>query len=150
MQKKVAPKKLNVLNKKAGFDIAVEKTYEAGLVLKGDEIKSIRAERVQLTGSYLRFIQNKFVVIGTHLGLAKDPERTREVLLHQNEIEEIKKSIEAKGKVAVPLKMYFKKGWAKLEIGIGRGRKTHDKRELLKDRAVKKEQAGELKRFTRS
>ncbi len=130
-------------NRRARFDIAVEETLEAGISLTGDEIKSIRAERVQLTGAYVKLTQGtnpqalpKVVVVGMHLGLAGEPERTRSLLLHTREVRMLQEQLSAKGKTAVPLDLHMKRGWAKLTIGIGTGRKKSDKRNLLRERAV--------------
>jgi SsrA-binding protein len=133
------PKIVRAVNKKASFDVAVDSTYEAGLVLTGDEIKSIRANRIQLQGSYVRVIGGELVLIGAHLSMAKNPERTRKLLLKMNEIEEIKKALNTKGRVAVPLRMYLKRGWAKMAVGVGTGRKQYDKRELLKNRDIERD-----------
>lgn len=128
-------------NKRGTFDIAVEEKIEAGIMLTGDEIKSIRANRIQLTGSYVRLIQGKKnlpkpVLIGMHLSLAKDPERNRTLLLTAKELEHIAEEMNQKGKTAIPVEVHFKRGWAKLTIGIGKGRKKYDKRELLKQRDI--------------
>ena len=139
-------KKVRAENRKANFDVAVEERIEAGLVLSGDEIKSIRADRIQLTGSFIRLVNGQVKVVGMHLSLAAEPERTRSILLHASEIETLRKALQIKGKVAVPLDVHFHKGWAKLTIGIGSGRKNRDKRQLLKERDQEREQRQELKR----
>jgi len=133
-------------NRKASFDVQVEETFEAGLVLTGDEIKSIRAKRVQLTGGYVKFLSGRPVLIGMHLSLAKEPERVRNLLLHKKEVKDIDGMLATKGKVAVPLNVYLSHGWAKLSIGVGAGRKRYDKRELLKQRDLNRSQDAELKR----
>lgn len=130
-------------NRRAGFDIAVEQTLEAGIQLTGDEIKSIRADRVQLTGAYVRLLQGrrklpKAVLIGMHLSLAKEPERTRALLLHAKELRLLESELGQEGKTAVPLSIHFKRGWAKANIGIGKGRKVRDKRELIKKRDLER------------
>lgn len=135
-----AKKRLSAQNRRASFDVAVQETYEAGLVLTGDEIKSIRADRMQLTGSYVRIISDEPVVVGLHLSLAKEPDRIRKLLLHAKEVEAIRGALQAGGLTAVPVRLYLKRGWAKLEIGLGRGRKRYDKRELLKQRDLERQQ----------
>lgn len=140
-------KELSFENRKASFDVAVEQTYEAGLVLTGEEIKSIRAERAQLTGSYLKLHNGNLQVIGLQLSTAPDPQRLKKLLLNQAEIEQIKAAF-IKGKIAVPLKLYLKRGWAKLLIGVGTPRKKYDKRALLKQRDLQREASGELKRLS--
>lgn len=138
-------------NRKATFDVQVEQTYEAGIVLEGSEIKSIRANRAQLSGGYVKLLHRggdrlpEVVLVGLHLAGARDPERVRRLLLHEKEIAQLDGLLSAKGKVAVPLKIYLTHGWAKLQIGLGRGRKMHDKRELLRDRDRDREQQQELK-----
>ena len=127
-------------NRKARFDIAVEEEIEAGMMLTGDEIKSIREGRVQLTGSYVKVMNRggkqlpKVVIIGSHLSAAKDPDRSRVLLMRSSEIRHLQEMLSERGKTAVPLKIIMKHGWAKVIVGIGIGRKTHDKRQLLKDR----------------
>jgi len=141
-------------NRKAKFDVSIEQTFEAGIVLTGDEVKSVRANRMQLLGSYVKLMRGKktkeelpeAVVVGLHLSLANDPERTRKLLLHSKELLEIEKMLATKGKVAVPLDLHFKRGWAKLSIGVGTGRKNYDKRELLKGRDLDRQQQAYLKR----
>ncbi|HSI20116.1 MAG TPA: SsrA-binding protein, partial [Verrucomicrobiae bacterium] len=117
----------------------------------GDEIKSIRANRVQLTGAYVRLMQGrgqlpKPVVIGVHLSLSKDPERTRALLLNAKELRMLVDEIGQKGKTAVPLDIHFRRGWAKLTIGIGKGRKRYDKRELLKTRDLDRQERAASKK----
>lgn len=131
-------------NKRGGFDIAVEEKLEAGIMLTGDEIKSIRADRVQLTGAYVRLVQGsrnlpKPVLIGMHLSLAKEPERTRTLLLTAKELQHLQEELSQKGKTAIPVDVHFRRGWAKLTIGIGKGRKRYDKRELLKSRDIERQ-----------
>lgn len=132
-------------NRKASFDVRVEQTFEAGISLSGDEIKSIRAKRAQLTGGYVKFLSGRPVVIGLHLSLAKDPERTRFLLLKKKEIDEIDQALQTKGKVAVVLDLYLRGGWAKLTLGLGSGRRQFDKRELIKHRDLDRLQQSELK-----
>lgn len=136
-------------NRRARFEVAIEETLEAGLALTSDEIKSIRADRVQLTGGYVKLLGAadlpEPVVVGLHLSAAVQPERTRKLLLHAREIRHLQEELNTKGKTAVPLRIYFKRGWAKVEIGIGRGRKQHDKRRLLRERDIARDQAATLK-----
>jgi SsrA-binding protein len=138
-------------NRKARFDIAVEDTFEAGIILTGDEIKAIRADRVQLTGAYVKLLQGKNllprpVLIGMHLATAKDPQRVRDLLLKAKELRQISEALKQKGKAAVPLDVHFRHGWAKVTIGIGSGRKKYDKRALLKERDLDRQQRATLKR----
>lgn len=140
-------------NRKARFDVAVEEYLEAGIVLTGDEIKSIRADRIQLTGAYVKLMSGGRehnhlpipVLIGMHLSAAKDPERSRPLLLHAKEVRYLQEQLATKGKTAVPLSVFLRKGWAKVKIGIGSGRKRHDKRQLLRERAVLRDHQKEFK-----
>ena len=107
---------------------------------------------MQLTGAYVRLMHGpartglpKAVLIGAHLSLAADPDRVRPLLLKAKEIREIANDIETKGKTAVPLSIHYKRGWAKVLIGVGKGRKAYDKRQLLKDRDVDRQQRADLK-----
>jgi SsrA-binding protein len=127
-------------NRKARFDVAVERVIEAGLVLTGDEIKSIRAGRVQLTGAYIKLLSGRPVVIGMHLSVAHDPERTRALLLSRRELAELAQELDQAGKTAVALDVHVRRGWAKLSIGVGTGRKRYDKRQLLKERDIEREE----------
>lgn len=135
--------KIEAVNRRASFDIAVADTYEAGLVLTGDEIKSIRAQRMQLSGSFVRIVAKKgapqAVLLNLHLGLAAEPTRSRPLLLHSKELDELSQLI-IKGSAIVPLKVYIKRGWAKVLIGVGKGRKNQDKRHLLRERDLDREE----------
>lgn len=133
-------------NRRAGFDVAIEQSFEAGLLLTGDEIKSIRAHRAQLNGAYIKFLAGRPILVGMHLSAAKDPERIRPLLLNESEILEIDALLQTKGKAAVPLRLYLKGGWAKVQVGIGSGRKTRDKRSLLRERDIARDMEGEIKR----
>ena len=133
-------------NRRAGFDVAVEQSYEAGLLLTGDEIKSIRAKHAQLNGAYIKFVSGKPLLIGMHLSAAREPERIRPLLLHQAQILEIDALLHTKGKAAVPLRLYLRGGWAKIVVGVGSGRKTRDKRALLRERDIARDMLGEIKR----
>ncbi len=130
------------LNKKARHDYTIEETYEAGLVLEGWEVKSLREGRVQMTESYVLIKDGEVWWFGglitpllsasTHVN--PDPIRTRKLLLNQKEISKLIGSVERKGYTLVPLAMYWKKGRAKLEIGLAKGKKDYDKRATEKDR----------------
>lgn len=140
------------VNRKARFDVQVERTFEAGLQLTGDEIKSVRAGRLQLNGGYVRIMGGgkgalpRLVLVGSHLSAAHEPERTRTLLLHAAEIRDIQEMVENRGWTAVPLDLHLKRGWAKLLVGVGRGRKQHDKRQLLRERDIAREAEASIKR----
>jgi SsrA-binding protein len=145
--KKEAPKPTTAINRKASFDISIQQSYEAGIVLTGEEIKGIRAKRMHITGAYVKFLSGRgknksdpeAYLVGMHISQASEPERSRKLLLHAKEIGEIHKALSTKGNVAVPLKIYFKHGWAKVSVGVGVGRKSRDKRNLLKQRDAEME-----------
>lgn len=140
-------------NKKARFDFEIIETFEAGLVLTGSEVKSLRNAQVQLKDSYVSFKGHEAFLQNAHISEYKassynnhEPERLRKLLLHEHELEKIRSGLAEKGLACIPLKIYFKRGRAKLEIALARGKKKGDKRESIKakdsrreiDRAMKK------------
>ena len=133
-------------NKKARFDYEIMETFEAGLVLTGSEVKSLRDRSVQLKDSYVTFKGNEAFLQNAHISEYKassynnhTPERLRKLLLNRSELQEIYDAIREKGYTCVPLKIYFKAGRAKLEIALVRGKKLHDKRESIKKKDVQRE-----------
>ncbi|GEN29859.1 SsrA-binding protein [Cerasibacillus quisquiliarum] len=134
-------------NKKARHDYFIEDTIEAGIVLKGTEIKSIRAGRVQMKDSHARIDQNGEVqLINMHIApyeqgnrFNHDPTRTRKLLLHRKEIDRLIGLTQQKGYTLVPLKIYIKNGYAKVLLGLGKGKKQYDKREDLKRKQMKRD-----------
>ncbi|MFW6278183.1 MAG: SsrA-binding protein SmpB [Halorhodospira sp.] len=130
------------VNRKAGFDFFIEERMEAGLALEGWEVKSLRAKRVNLTESHVLIRRGEAWLIGctiTPLSTASthvrpDPTRTRKLLLHQREISRLAGAVDREGYTVVPLKLYWKRGLAKLEIGLAKGKKKHDKRADKKER----------------
>lgn len=140
-------KNLQLFNKRASFEVAVEEKLEAGVVLTGDEIKSIRANRMQMNGAFIKFMGQTVetpighpVLVGLNLSGVENADRSRDLLLNRKEIDRLKESLAVKGKTAVPLRLYFVRGWVKIEIGVGKGRKQYQKRELLKERDLQVEQ----------
>lgn len=136
-------------NKKASHDYFIEETYEAGIVLQGTEIKSIRAGRVNLRDSFARVENGEVLVYGMHISPYEqgnrynhDPLRPRKILLHKKEIDRLAGVTKEKGYALIPLKIYIKNGYAKVLVGLARGKKNYDKRESLK----KKEAAREIER----
>ena len=130
-------------NKSARHDYHIVETFEAGLVLTGSEVKSIRARSIQLKDSYISFKGHEAFLQNAHISEYKassynnhQPERLRKILLHHGELQQIYDSLREKGLTCVPLKVYFKKGLVKLEIALVKGKKLHDKREALKKRDV--------------
>ena len=132
-----------MLNKKARHDYFIEQIFEAGLSLEGWEVKSLRDGRVQLKESYVIFKNNEMFLFGAHISPLKsasthvdpDPTRLRKLLLHRLEINRIREKVEQKGATVVPLRLYWsKKSQVKLEIGLAKGKKAHDKRQDVKAR----------------
>ena len=128
-------------NKKAYHDYFVEDTYEAGIVLVGSEVKSVRKGAVNLKDSYAIIKGNEVFLLGVHISpyekgscFNEDPLRTRKLLLNRQEINKIRGKIEIKGYTLVPLKMYFKQSLVKVELGICKGKELHDKRQAIKTR----------------
>ena len=132
-------------NKKARHDYFIEKIYEAGLVLKGTEVKSIRQGRVNLKESYVIVKDGELFVFGMHISPYKegnifneDPLRTRKLLLNKSEIRRISQEVKLAGSTVVPLRLYFKNGRAKLEIALAKGKKLYDKRESQREKDIKR------------
>lgn len=122
-------------NKKAYHDYHIEETYEAGLVLTGTEIKSIRQGKVNLKDSYARIDKGEMYIIGMHISPYEqgnrfnvDPTRTRKLLMHRREIDKLTGLIKQKGFTLVPLDLHIRNGFAKIQLGLGRGKKLYDKR----------------------
>ena len=136
--------KLAAQNKKAYHDYFVEETYEAGIVLTGTEIKSVRKGHVQLQDSYIDFIKDEAFVVGMNIAVYDhgnifnhEEKRNRKLLLHRYEIRKLAKAVQVKGYTVVPLKMYLKDGLCKMEIGLAKGKDLYDKRQSLKERDIK-------------
>lgn len=147
--------KLIAENKKARFDYSIETTFEAGIELAGSEVKAIRKGDVNLKDSYVVFVNGQAFLQNAHISeyrassyMNHAPERRRRLLLNKNELNRIEVAVEEKGLSCVPLKIYFKGSWAKLEIAIVRGKKAHDKRESMKNRDAARELAN-VKRKSR-
>lgn len=131
------------VNKKAFHEYEITEKLEAGIVLTGAEIKAIRAHKINLTGSYARILAHpkpELFWLGGNIAVEHaDPTRTRKLLIKREEINRLIGKAQEKGLTLIPLSLYLKKGRAKLEVGIGRGRKLHDKREKLKKRDLERE-----------
>lgn len=137
--------KIVATNKKAYHDYFVEETYEAGIVLTGTEVKSIRLGQVNLRDSYALIKNGEVYLLGTHVSPYEkgsynntDARRTRKLLLRKNEILKLKAKTEQKGYTLVPLKMYFKEALLKVEIGLCKGKELHDKRAAIKEKEEKR------------
>jgi SsrA-binding protein len=145
-------------NKKAFFDYFIEERYEAGLVLEGWEVKAIRASRAQIKEGYVILKQGAFYLIGAHISalpeasthVNPDPVRTRKLLLHEEEIKKLIGRVEQRGYTLVPLNLHYKGGRIKLEIGLAKGKKQHDKRDAERDKDAKREQQQAMKQRVKS
>jgi SsrA-binding protein len=144
--------KIVAQNRKATHDYFIEDRYEAGLVLQGSEIKSIRAGRVALKEAYVLVENGQAFLHNAHIAAydpaarqGHDPLRTRKLLLHKKQIAKLAEYIQQKGYTVVPLKMYLSKGRAKLEIALARGKKNYDKRDAIADRESQRDIARALK-----
>ncbi|MCT2536016.1 SsrA-binding protein SmpB [Aquibacillus koreensis] len=133
-------------NRKAGHDFFIEETYEAGIVLKGTEIKSMRAGRVNMKDSFARIHNGEAFLYNLHISpyeqgnrFNHEPTRHRKLLLHRKEIDKLIGETQQAGYSLVPLKIYIKNGVAKVLIGLGKGKKKYDKREDLKQKQAKRD-----------
>ena len=141
------------VNKKARHDYFIEQTFECGLVLEGWEVKSLRAGRAQITETYVHLKNGEAWLIGAHISplntasthVNPDPTRTRKLLLNRVELDRMVGAVERKGYTLVALSLYWLKGRAKLEIGLAKGKKQHDKRASDKDRDWQRQKARILK-----
>ena len=130
-------------NRKANHNYKIIDKYEAGMVLTGSEVKSIRNNKISIKEAYVRIINNELFIIGMNISGYENsgysdhnPTSDRKLLVHRKEILKIRKFVEEKGRTLVPLKVYFKKGKAKLEFGLGQGKKLWDKRQDIKDKQL--------------
>jgi len=147
--------KIIAQNRKARFLYEILETYEAGIQLIGTEVKSIRAGRVNLQDGYALIRQGEVWLINVNISpyeatgayFNHDPKRTRKLLLHRQEISKLIGKTEQKGLTLVPLKVYLKKGLVKVQIGLAKGKKLHDKRETIKRREDQKEMQRVVKRY---
>ena len=144
--------KIIATNKKAYHDYFIDETFEAGISLTGTEVKSIRAGKVNLKESFCRIKDGEVFINNMNIAAYDfgnrenhDPTRMRKLLLHHAEIDKLIRLTEQKGLAMVPTKIYFKQNYVKLEIGIGRGKKLHDKRETLKRKEADREMAKAIK-----
>jgi SsrA-binding protein len=154
MNKEQKPPRLIAQNKKARHNFEILDTCEAGLVLQGSEVKSLRQGHVSFKDGYVRFSDGEAWLVGVHIAPYEnagpvgqgghDPERPRKLLLHNHEIKTLMNKVEQKGLTLVPLKLYFSRGKVKLLIGLARGKKTFDRREDLKRRASERDMARDL------
>ena len=133
-------KKREFYNNKARFDYQVLDSFEAGIVLTGPEIKCIREGRIDITTSYVKLMNGELFWLGANFNLESgDKQRTRKLLVHKEEIDRLIGKTEEKGNALLPLKLYLKRGRAKLEVGLGRGMKKYDKRQKIKERDIERD-----------
>jgi SsrA-binding protein len=141
------------LNKKAGFDYFIEEQYEAGLVLQGWEVKSLRAGKVNLSDSHVIIKYGEAFLLGAQIQplntasthCIPDPDRTRKLLLKQRELGQLIGSVERQGYTIVPLSLYWKKNKVKIKIALARGKKEHDKRDTIKNREWQRDRSRIMK-----
>ncbi len=137
--------KLICANKRARRDYAIDETYEAGMVLMGTEVKALRQGKTHLKDSYARIKDGEIFLVDTHISpyshgnqLNHEPDRIRKLLMHKREIRKLYGKTRERGFTLVPLRIYFKDGKAKVEIGLGKGKRLYDKREDLKRKAMER------------
>jgi SsrA-binding protein len=144
--------KVVATNRKAFHNFAILETFEAGLVLRGTEVKSLREGQVNFKDCYASVDNGEAWLIGCHISpyhhgsdANHDPERRRKLLLHQREIGRLLGKVAERGLTLVPLRLYFKRGRAKVELGLARGKKLHDKRAAIRERDERREMAKEVR-----
>ena len=146
------PEKTIALNRRARHEFTIDETFEAGIVLTGTEIKSIRAGKVNLADAYARVERDEAWLIGAHIAPwaqgnrnNHEPKRMRKLLLHRSEIDELMGRAKAKGQTIVPLRLYLTdKGRAKVELGLARGKQLHDRRRDIAERDARRDVARAL------
>ncbi len=143
-------------NKKAYFDYFIEEKFEAGMVLKGSEVKGIRANRVNLKDSFIRFVGHEAFLFNAHIGkletthhfYSHEERGSRKLLLHKKELLKMLKAVTREGYTIVPLQIYFNaKNIAKIQIAIAKGKQLHDKRQDLKEKDMKRDVARAMKDY---
>lgn len=148
--------KIITTNKKAYYDYFIDETYEAGIVLAGSEVKSIRLGHVNLKDSYCIIREGEMWLVNTHITpyekgsyFNKEATRTRKLLLKRHEIDRLRGKVEQKGLTLVPTKLYFKQGLVKIEVGLARGKELHDKRASEAAKTAKREADRAIKEYNR-
>lgn len=137
---------MEIQNRKARYDYEIEDAYEAGISLTGTEIKSIRQGKANIKDSYAIIRNDEIYLLNTHISLYDEGNRfnhsetrTRKLLLHKKEILKLKNKLEIEGYTLIPLKIYFVRGRAKVLIGVAKGKKSYNKKEVIKERDIKRE-----------
>jgi len=150
MAKEQKPRSVSISNRKARHEYHIEETYEAGLVLAGTEVKSIRDGKASIQEAFCKIENGEAWVHGMHIAPYEqgnrwnlDPLRARKLLLQKSELHKIDRQLKEKGLTLIPLKLYFSRGYAKLNIGLARGKKLYDKRQTIAERDAEREQRRE-------
>ncbi len=149
------PERTLAVNRKAYHDYDILETYEAGIVLRGSEVKAAREGRVNLRDAFARVKDGEIYLVNAHISPYRhasthesiDPRRERKLLLHKREIMRLAGRVQERGLTLVPLRMYLKGPYIKVELALARGRKLHDKREIARRRTIEREIREELKRW---
>ena len=143
---------MEIQNRKAYYDYEILETYEAGIELYGSEIKSIRKSNANLKDSYAIYRNGEIFLLNMHISKYEEANifnheetRTRKLLLHKNEIYKIRDKVNIDGNTLVPLKVYFKGNYAKILLGVAKGKKNYDKREAIKEKDLKREMQNKYK-----
>ncbi len=143
---------MEILNRSARYNYEIESTTEAGIVLTGTEIKSIRLGKANIKDSYAIVRKNEIYLINAHIShydegnrYNHDETRSRKLLLHKREILKFKSKLEIEGYTLIPLRIYFVRGRAKVEIGLAKGKKNYNKKEAIKERDIKREMEKSMK-----
>ena len=145
-----------VNNKKARFNYEILDTYEAGIVLKGTEVKSVRLKKVSIQESYTIIKKGEAYIIGMNIAqydmgnrYNHDPLRDRKLLLHKQEIKRLTGKLQERGLTLIPLKLYFKNGKVKVLLGLGKGKAKYDKRKTIQKRDIERDMQRDIKRYVR-
>ena len=145
-------KRVVATNRKARHRYHILEAYEAGLVLQGGEVKALREGHASLSEGFARFEEGELFLVGVHIGAyshagyaSHDPTRERKLLLNRRELHKLRKAAELKGQTLIPLSLYFREGWAKVELAVCVGKQLHDRRQAIAERETKRR----LERTTR-
>jgi len=146
--------KIIVTNRKARFNYEIVNSYEAGLVLVGSEVKSLRQRKASLSDAYGKIVKGEMWIIGMHIAQYKEATtenhetlRDRKLLLHRTEIKKLIRQVEEKGVTLIPLKLYFKNNIAKVELGLARGKRKYDKKESIAKKDAQRDMEREQKKY---
>ncbi len=144
--------KIIATNRKARHEYHIIEKFEAGIVLVGSEVKAMREAKVNIKESYIRFMNNELFAIGMHIGeyshhgyTSHNPTRMRKLLLHKKELQKLSRSVDEKGMTMIPLQVYFRKGRAKLEFALAKGKRTWDKRQDIMKKDLERQSQRQYK-----